>query len=133
MPNYATTLRNAMMDAITTAIDAGVGAGLLRYYDGVKPASCGTATTLIAELTMSDPSAVAAAAGVWSASAVTDDPSANATGDVTWARLVDSTGTCVMDLTAGDVGTEEVVLDNASIVITQVVSLSSLTITEGNA
>ena len=58
----ATTLRNARLDQITTAIDAGT-AGLLRIYDGSRPATGGAATTLLAELTLSDPSSGAAAAG----------------------------------------------------------------------
>lgn len=128
---YATTLRNAMMDALTAAIDAGAGAGLLRYYDGIKPAVGGAATTLIAEMPFSDPSAIAAAGGVWTASAITSDPSANAAGTVTWARMVDSTGTFVADMTAGESGTD-IILDNASINIGQTVDVGSLTVTEGN-
>lgn len=47
---YSTTLRNARLDAITTAIGA---SGLLRIYDGTRPASGGAATTLLAELALS--------------------------------------------------------------------------------
>jgi hypothetical protein len=45
---YSTNLRNARLDAITTF--AG-GSCLLRIYDGSRPATGGTATTLLAELT----------------------------------------------------------------------------------
>ena len=45
---YNVTLRNAMLDAITTAAGA---SALLRIYDGSRPATGGTATTLLAELT----------------------------------------------------------------------------------
>ena len=41
---YSTTLRNARLDAITSAIGA---SGFLRIYDGTRPASGGTATTLL--------------------------------------------------------------------------------------
>ena len=37
---YSTTVRNAMLDAITTAVGA---SGLVRIYDGTRPASGGTA------------------------------------------------------------------------------------------
>lgn len=57
---FATTLRNAMLDEIKTALDAGAGAALIRIYDGTRPATGGTATTLLAELTCTDPSAGAA-------------------------------------------------------------------------
>jgi len=129
---YSTTLRNNRLNQITTAIDAGAGAGLIRIYDGTQPATCGTATTLLAELTCSDPSAGAASSGQLTLNAITADSSANATGTATWFRVVDSTGTCVMDGTAGTSGTD-LVLDSASITAGQQVSISSFVITEGNA
>lgn len=129
---FATTLRNAMLDDITAAFDAGAGAGLFRIYDGTRPATGGTATNLLAELTMSDPSAAAAASGVWTASAITSDSSANATGTATWFRGVDSTGTFVVD---GNVGTSgsDLNLNSTSITAGQQVSVTSWTITAGNA
>lgn len=129
---FATTLRNARADEITAAADAGAGAALFRIYDGTRPATCGTATTLLAELTMTDPSAAAASGGVWTASSITADSSANATGTATWFRLVDSTGTCVLD---GNVGTSgsDLNLNSTSISTGQQVSVTSWTITEGNA
>lgn len=128
---YNTTLRNSRLDSITTAVDAGAGAGLLRIYDGTRPATCGTATTLLAELTMSDPSASAASAGVLTFSSITADSSANATGTATWFRLVDSTGTCVLD---GNVGTSgsDLNLNSVSISTGQNVAVTSFTITGGN-
>jgi hypothetical protein len=130
--SYATTLRNSRMDAITTAIDAGAGAGLWRIYDGTRPASCGTATTLLAELTFTDPAAPAASGGVLTFSSITADSSANATGTATWSRMVDSTGTCCVD---GDVGTSgsDLNLNSTSINAGVQVSISSASITEGNA
>lgn len=129
---FATTLRNSMLDQIKTALDAGAGAALIRIYDGTRPATGGTATTLLAELTCSDPSAGAAASGVLTFSAITQDSSANATGTATWFRMVDSVATFVMD---GNVGTSgsDLNLTTVSIVATQPVSISSATITAGNA
>ena len=129
---YNSTLRNNMLDEITTLIDAGAGAGLLRIYDGTQPATCGTATTLLAELTMSDPSAGAASGGVWTASSITADSSANATGTATWFRVVDSNGNCVLDGTVGTSGAD-LNLNSVSISTGQNVSVSGFTITEGNA
>lgn len=128
---YIAALRNARLDAITTKIDAGAGAGLLRIYDGTRPATGGTATTLLAELTFSDPSSAAASGGVLTASAITQDSSANATGTATWFRVVDSAATFVMD---GNVGTSgsDLNLTTTSITATQPVSVTSFVITEGN-
>ena len=44
----ATTARNAMLDAITAQIGA---SGLLRIYNGTRPATGGTATTLLEVVT----------------------------------------------------------------------------------
>lgn len=126
---YVTTLRNTRLDAITTA--AG-NAALWDIYDGAKPAIGGAATTLLAQLTCGTPFAGAAAAGVLTLSAVTQDASANNTGTATWARIKTSGGTVVMDMTAGTSGTD-LILTTASIVATQPVSITgSPTITEGN-
>jgi hypothetical protein len=125
---YSTTLRNAQLDAIT----ANVGnAGLLRVYDGVAPATGGAITTqvLLAELVCGTPFAPAAAAGVLTANAVSDDASANNTGEATWCRLLTSGATFVMDL---DVGVE-VTLNTTDIVATAPVSCTSIVITRGNA
>ena len=123
------SIRNTMLDAITTR--AGNGA-LLRIYDGARPATGGAATTLLAELTCGTPFAGAAAAGVLTANAITQDASANATGTATWFRIVQSGGAnFVMD---GNVGTSgsDLNLTTTSIVITQPVSVTSFVITEGN-
>lgn len=129
---YNVILRNNMLNEITAYIDQGAGAGVLRIYDGVQPATCGTATNVLAELTMSDPSAASASSGVWTASAISDDTSANATGTATWARVFDDSTTCVMDMDAGT-GSESLVLNSASITAGQNVSVTSFTITAGNA
>lgn len=129
---FAVAIRNSMLNQITAAIDAPVGAGLFRIYDGTRPATGGAATTLLAELTFTDPAAAAAASGVLTFSAIAQDASANATGAATWFRFVDSAATFVCD---GNVGTSgsDLNLTTTSIVATQPVSISSATITAGNA
>jgi len=129
---YSTALRNARLNQVTASVDAGSGAGLLRIYDGTRPATGGTATTLLAELTFSDPSFGAASGGVLTASAITQDAAANATGTATWFRVVDSAGTFVMD---GNVGTSgsDLNLNSTSISTGVAVSITSFVLTEGNA
>lgn len=125
---YSTDLRNARLDAITTA--AG-NAALLRIYDGTRPASGGAATTLLAELTCGTPFAAGAAAGVLTLDSITQDASANASGTATWFRIVTSGGTFVAD---GDVGTSgsDLNLSTTTIVSGHPVAVTSFTITEGN-
>lgn len=129
---YATTVRNNRMNQVRDAIDAGAGAGLMRIYDGTRPATCGVATTLLAELTHSDPCAGAAASGVLTFSAITADASANATGTATWYRDVDSTGTCAVDGAVGTAGSD-LNLNSTSISVGQQVSVTSKTYTDGSA
>ena len=130
---FATGLRNAMADAITTF--AG-GAGKLRIYSGTRPATGGTATTLLAELTLNATFAPAASGGVLTLNAVTSDTSADNSGTATWFRIVKSDGTThVMDGSVGATGSgADLELDNTSIVAGGTVAISTpRTITVGNA
>lgn len=132
MASFSTALRNAQMDAITTAMGT---SGLVRIYAGSRPANVGTAITgqtLLAEATCSSTFAAAAASGVLTANAVTEDSSANATGTASFARLTTSGGTGVMDLSVGTSGAE-VILNTLSIVSARAVQVTSIVITAGNA
>lgn len=123
------SIRNTMLDSITTRAGA---SALLRIYDGTRPATAGTATTLLAELTCAAVFAPAAASGVLTANAIAQDASANATGTATWFRIVKSDGTTfVLDGNVGTAGSD-LNLTTTSIVITQPVSVTSFVITEGN-
>lgn len=128
----ATALRNARLDAITTF--AGNGA-LLRIYDGTKPATGGTPTTKLAELTCGSPFAAGAAAGVLTLGAITQDSAADATGNATWFRVVKSDGTThVLDGTVTATGGGgDLELVTVSITTGQPVQVTSFTITEANA
>jgi hypothetical protein len=126
----ATALRTTRATAIRDAIDAGA-AGLLRIYDGVRPATGGSATTLLAELTLSDPCGTVLN-GVLTFSAITQDSSANNTGTATWFRIVTSAAAFVLD---GSVGTSgaDLNLTTTSVTTGQPVQVTSLVFTEGNA
>ena len=125
---FSTTVRNAQLDAITTAIGSG---GKLRIYDGTRPASGGAATTLLAELALASPAASGASGGVLTFSAITDDSSADNSGDATWFRIVTSGGTFVIDGSAGTSSTD-LVLANATVTAGLPVSVTSVVITAGN-
>jgi hypothetical protein len=124
----ATATRNAMLDAITSAVGV---SGLLDIYSGTQPASPTTAITtqtLLALLTCSSTFAAAASSGVLTANTITADSSANASGTATWYRLKTSGGTGVVDGTVGTTSSD-LVLNTASIVSGGPVSVTSFTYT----
>lgn len=127
----STAVRNAALDEITAAIGT---SGFLRIYNGTQPANPGTAlsgNTLLAELPLSSTAAGAASGGVLTFSAITDEASAPATGTQTWASLVTSGGTRVVDMSCGN-GSGDLNL-SGTITSGGTVSVTSLTITDGNA
>ncbi len=125
---YVATLRNAQLDAITTFVG---GSGRLRIYSGTRPATGGTATTLLVELILNATFAPAASAGVLTANAIASG-TAVATGTASWARILKSDGTTIcIDLGVATSG-QEVTIATTSIVTSATVSVSSLVITRGN-
>lgn len=125
---YSTAVRNAMLDAITSAAGA---SATLKFYDGTRPATNGSATNLLATLTCNAAAfAAAASGGVLTANAITS-ANASATGTATWARLASSGGTFVADLSVGTSGSD-LNMTSVSFVSGQPVAVSSFVITEGN-
>ena len=127
--SYSTTIRNNRLTQILNAIDAGAGAGLLRIYDGTRPSNGGTATTKLAEHTMSKPSftvsgGVATAAAIGAATGL-------AAGTAAWARLVDSTGAFCSDMNVGTSGSD-INVNTTTYSVGVSCTISSMTITEGN-
>lgn len=125
----------AACDAIVDLVDAGAGAGKLRIYSGTQATDPDTAIgaqTLLAELTFSDPAFGACAdanpGGRATASSITADSSADATGTATWFRVVDSNNVARFD---GSVGTSsaDLILNTTSIVSGANVAVSSYTFT----
>lgn len=127
---YLEALRNARLNLITAQIDA-VSNGLIEIYDGTRPATGGTVTTLLAELVFSATSFPAAASGTMSANSITGDASANATGTATWFRVTDSAAAFVMD---GNVGTSgsDMNLNTTSIQSGVAVDITQFDISAGN-
>lgn len=126
-----TTTRNAMLDAITSRAGA---SALLRIYDGSKPSTGGTATTLLAALTCNATFAPGASGGVLTLNSITS-ASAVATGTATWFRIVQSNGTThVLDgvVTTVATGTGDLQLDSTTISLGGTVAISSASITAGN-
>lgn len=122
---YSTTLRNAQLDAITTAVG---NAGKLALYDGTRPATGGSATTKLAEFTLGTPFAAGAAAGVLSPT-LPPDTTGIAAGTATWGRITTSGGTFVIDLGVGT----EITLSTTTVSVGVACSVTSFSITRGNA
>lgn len=129
MPGYATALRNAQLDAITTY--AGAGAKL-RIYNGTQPATGGAATTLLAEFTLGSPFAPAASGATLSPT-LPGATTGAAPGTATWFRIVKSDGTTqVIDGTVGTSGAD-LILNTTTISSGVNVSITSFSISRGNA
>ena len=128
---FANATRDAMLDAITTAIGA---SGLIEIYTGTKPSTPDTAIGAQVKLgTLTWNATVAPAASttahVWTANAITQDTSADATGTAAWARIWKANGTtAVFDC---DVATSGGVinLNTLSIVTGGPIQITSFTIT----
>lgn len=94
----STAARNAAVGGITGLVDAGTGPGTLNIYSGAQPATGDAAATgtLLATVTLTDPSFAAAANGT----AAAGDPApvtAAAAGTAGWFRVQDSAGANVYD------------------------------------
>lgn len=122
--------RTALADVIKNAIDGGAGAGTIKVYTGTKPAGPDTAITsqtLLGTLTCSDPCG-STSSGVLTFSAITQDSSADATGTAAWARIADSSGTAIVDVSVGTSGTD-LIMNTVSVVSGGPIAVTSLTIT----
>lgn len=126
-----TSIRNAMLDTITTRAGA---SAKLRIYDGSRPATGGTATTLLVELICNATFAPAASGGVLTLNAIANGTVVSAgTITATWFRIVQTGGTnLVMDGSVGTSGSD-LNLNSTSLVNGGTVSISSFTITAPNA
>lgn len=130
--SYSTAIRNAQLDQITTAVGT---TAKLRIYSGTRPANVAASITgtLLAELTCNATFAPGASGGVLTLNSITADSSADATGTATHFRLWNSAATTAM--IDGDVSTSasDLNLNSTSLTTGGSVSVTSFTITAGNA
>lgn len=131
---YSVTVRNAQLDAFETA--CGVSA-ILKIRTGAVPADCAAADsgTVLATLNLPSDWMAAASSGSKSKSGTWEDTSADATGTAAHFRIYASDGTTVHaqgTITATG-GGGDLTLDNTSIASGQTVTITSFTLTAGNA
>jgi hypothetical protein len=130
----STAVRNARLDVIESTIGT---SAILRIRSGAAPANCAAADsgTVLAEITCPSDWMAAASSGSKSLSGTWQDTSANATGTAAHFRLYDSGGTvCGLQGTVtatGGGGDMEV--DNTSFASGQQFTVTTFTLTDGNA
>jgi hypothetical protein len=124
-----TTMRNNACNGVVDTIDQGAGAGKVNIYTSTQPGSVGgTYGTKLGTLTFSDPAFGNAATGVATASAITNDSSADASGTAGTFNVVDSDDNVLADGTCGQ-GSGDLSFDNNVIVAGGVIAISSMTVT----
>lgn len=130
----STTVRNARLDAIETAIGT---SAIMKIFTGSAPANCAAADsgTTLATLNLPSDWLAAASGGSKALSGTWEDTSADATGTAAHFRIYDSGGsTChlqgTITITSGG-GDMEV--DNTSFAAGQAFTVTSFTLTDANA
>lgn len=130
----STTVRNAMLDAIETAIAA---SAVLKLRTGSAPADCATADSGTVVSTMSLPSdwMAAAASGSKAKSGTWQDTSADAGGTIGHFRLYASDGTTchaqgTVTLTGGG---GDMTLDAVVVTAGQQITITSFSLSAANA
>ena len=131
---FSVAVRNAMLDAFesTTGTSA-----ILRIRTGAAPANCAAADTgtVLAAATLPSDWMSAAASGTKSLLGTWQDASADATGTAAHFRIYDSAGTtCHAQGTVTiSGGGGDMTVDNTSFATGQAFSVTSFTLTAGNA
>lgn len=130
----STPVRNARLDAIETQIGA---SAILRIRSGAAPANCAAADTGVVLATLNLPADYLAAAsgGSKAKSGTWEDTSADAAGTAGHFRIYDSSGTTchIQGTITATGGGGDMTLDNTVIAVGQTVTITSFTLTDGNA
>ncbi len=128
------SVRNARLDAIETAIGT---SAVLKIRTGAQPADVATADsgTVLATLTLPSDWLAAASSGSKAKSGTWQDTSADATGTAAHFRIYASDGTTahIQGSVTATGGGGDLTLDNTSIASGQSVTITSFSLTDGNA
>jgi hypothetical protein len=131
---YSVAVRNAQLDAVETAIGT---SAVLKIRTGSAPADCATADsgTVLATFNLPSDWMAAASSGSKAKSGTWQDTSADATGTAAHWRLYASDGTTchAQGTVTATGGGGDLTLDNTSIASGQSVTISTFTLTAGNA
>lgn len=131
---YSVGIRNAKLDAVETY---GNTAPTLCLFSGSAPATCATANsgTVVATLTLPSDWMAAASSGTKAKSGTWQDTSADASATVGHFRLFRSNDSeCFMQGTCSNTGGGgDMTLDNTVVNSGQSITISTFTLTAGNA
>ena len=129
---FSVSVRNARLDQIEATIGT---APTLELRSGTVPANCAAADsgTVIASMTLPSDWMAAASSGSKAISGTWQDTSADATGTVGHFR-VKAGATChIQGTVTATGGGGDLTLDNTSVASGQQVTITSFTLTDGNA
>lgn len=130
----STAVRNARLDVIESTIGT---TPILRIRSGAAPANCATADsgTVLATLTLPSDWMAAASGGSKALAGTWQDTAADATGTAGHFRIYDSTGTtCHLQGTVTATGGGgDMTVDNTSFASGQQFTVTTFTLTDGNA
>lgn len=131
---YSVAVRNAKLDAFETTVGT---AAILTIKSGAAPATCATANsgTVLATCTLPSDWMAAASGGTKALLGTWQDTSADATGTAAHFRIHDSGGVAchaqgTVTLTGGG---GDMTVDNTSFASGQAFSVTTFTLTAGNA
>jgi hypothetical protein len=130
----STTVRNARLDAIETTIGT---SAVLKIRSGAAPANVATADsgTVLATLTLPSDWLAAASSGSKAKSGTWQDTSADATGTAAHFRIYASDGTTahIQGTVTVTGGGGDMTVDSVSFTAAQSFTISTFTLTDGNA
>lgn len=130
----STTVRNARLDAIETAIGA---SAVLKIRSGAAPANVAAADsgTVLATLSLPSDWLAAASSGSKAKSGTWQDTSADATGTAAHFRIYASDGTTphIQGTVTVTGGGGDMTVDSVSFTAGQSFTISTFTLTDGNA
>ena len=126
--------RNARLDAIETAAGA---TAILRIRTGAQPATCATADsgTILSAMTLPADYMAAASGGAKAKSGTWEDAAADAAGTAAHFRIYDSAGTTchLQGSVSATGGGGDLEVNNVVLAVGQTVTITSFTLTDGNA
>lgn len=131
---FSTTVRNALLDAIETAIGT---SARVKVRTGSAPATCATADsgTVLADITCPSDWLAAASSGSKAKSGTWQDTSADATGTAAHFRVYESTGaTChIQGTVTATGGGGDMTVDSTSFTSGQSFTITTFTLTAPGA
>lgn len=131
---YSVAVRNAKLDAVETTIGT---SAVLKIRTGAAPANCAAADsgTVLANCTLPSDWMAAAGSGTKAKAGTWEDTSADATGTAAHFRLYASDGTTchAQGTVTATGGGGDMTVDNTSFATGQAFTVTSFTLTAGNA